>query len=160
MPLLSVGRVARPHGLSGDVVVELWTDRTERLDAGTVLSSDLGELRVTSSRPHGVRHLVRFEGVHDREGAEALRGVELRAAPLHVEGVLWVHELVGATVVTVADRRIGTVVALEDNPASDLLVLDNGVLVPLRFVVTAVPGAKVIVDIPEGLADIPEGLAE
>ncbi len=143
----------RPHGLGGDVVVELWTDRTERLDHGALLSSDVGELRVASSRPHGRRHLVQFEGVRDRDRAEALRGLELRAAPLQVEGALWVHELAGARVVTMAGRDIGSVVALEPNPASDLLVLDSGVLVPLRFVVSLEPGARVTVDLPEGLVD-------
>jgi 16S rRNA processing protein RimM len=135
------------------VVVDLWTDLTERLDVGTTLSSDVGELRVAASRSHGDRYLVRFDGVDDRDGAESLRGAELRAAPVHVEGALWVHELVGARVVTAAGRDIGTVVALEPNPASDLLVLADGGLVPLRFVTALEPGVKVTVDIPDGLVD-------
>jgi 16S rRNA processing protein RimM len=150
---LSVGRVLRPHGLKGEVVVQLWTDRTERVAVGAVLSSDAGELRVASSRPHGRHHLVHFDGIAHRDGAEALRGVELRAAPLQVEGALWVHELVGARVVTVAGRDVGSVVALEPNPASDLLVLDGGALVPLRFVVSLEPGVRITVDIPDGLVD-------
>ena len=143
--------MVRPHGLAGDVIVELWTDRTERLEAGATVSSDIGDLRVVASRPHQGRHIVRFDGVHDRDGAESLRGMELRAAPLHVEGALWVHELVGARVVTGQGRDIGSVVALEPNPASDLLVLDDGGLVPLRFVTALEPGVKVTVDIPDGL---------
>lgn len=133
--------------------MELWTDRTERLDAGSTLSSDVGDLRVAQARTHHGRYVVRFEGVNDRDGAEGLRGLELRSSPVHVEGALWVHELVGARVVTDAGRDIGIVVALEPNPASDLLVLEDGTLVPLRFVTELDPGVKVTVDIPAGLVD-------
>ncbi len=133
--------------------MELWTDRTERLAAGTTLASDAGDLRVVLSRRHQGRYLVQFDGVHDRTSAEVLRGVELRAPSLHVEGALWVHELVGAHVVTTKGRDVGTVVALELNPASDLLVLASGALVPLRFVSAVEPGVKVTVDVPDGLVD-------
>jgi len=137
----------------GEVVVELWTDRVERLATGSTLASDVGDLRVSSSRAHQGRYLVQFDGVRDRKGADALRGVELRAAPMQVEGALWVHELVNARVVTSTGRDLGTVVALERNPASDLLVLADGALVPLRFVTAFEPGSKVTVDIPDGLMD-------
>lgn len=133
--------------------MELWSDRTERLEEGATLSSDVGDLHVVTSRPHQGRHVVRFEGVDGRDAAEALRGVELRAAPMHVEGALWVHELVGARVVTVTGRRIGTVVDVEPNPASDLLVLEGGALVPVRFVTAFEPHVLVTVDIPDGLVD-------
>lgn len=152
-PLLAVGRVTRAHGLTGEVAVELWTDRSERLDVGAALSSDAGPLRVAASRVHQGRYLVRFDGVDDRAGAEALRGLELRAEPVHVEGALWVHELVGAKVRTTTGRDLGTVVAVERNPASDLLVLEGDALVPLRFVTSLEPGTAVTVDIPDGLCD-------
>jgi len=145
--------VLRPHGLAGDVVVHLWTDRTERVDVGAILSSDAGELRIAASRAYQDRFLVRFEGVGDRSGAETLRGLELRAPALNVDGALWAHELVGARVLTVTGRDIGTVAALEPNPASDLLVLEGGALVPLRFVTAFEAKVQVTVDIPEGLVD-------
>jgi 16S rRNA processing protein RimM len=153
--LLDVGRVVRAHGLRGEVVVDLWTDRVERLAPGSVLSSDAGDLEVRSSRTHQGRHLVELAGVGDRDGAEALRGVVLRAPPLDREGVLWVHELVGAEVVTPDGTVLGRVEAVEANPASDLLVLDGGGLVPLRFVTGHLPGERVTVDVPEGLVDEP-----
>ena len=62
------------------------------------------------------------------------------------------HELVGAEVVDTAGVSRGTVVAVEANPASDLLVLEGGGLVPLRFVVSRRPG-RVVVDVPAGLLD-------
>jgi 16S rRNA processing protein RimM len=150
--LLEVGRVVKPHGMRGEVAVELVTDRLERLRAGSVLMTDGGDLRVASSRPHGGRFLVTFVGVGDREGAERLRGVVLRAEALADPDVLWVHELIGATVVDGAGSRLGTVVTVEANPASDLLVLDGGGLVPVTFVRSVGPG-RVTVDVPDGLLD-------
>jgi len=96
---------------------------------------------------------VRFAGVESREGAEALRGLILRAPPIERPGTLWVHELVGAEVASTDGRALGVVVAVEANPASDLLVLADGGLIPLRFVVSHRPGAQVVVDVPDGLLD-------
>ncbi len=151
--LLEVGRIVKPHGLSGEVVVELWTDRTERLAPGSVLVTDLGDVEIVRSRPHRDRHLVTLAGVADRPGADRLRGVVLRAAPLDVPGVMWVHELVGSEVETVDGRVVGRVSAVEPNPASDLLVIDDGSLVPLRFVVDRTGDGRVLVDVPDGLLD-------
>jgi 16S rRNA processing protein RimM len=151
--VLEVGRVVKPHGIRGEVVVDLVTDRVERVAAGSVLSVDGEDLEIEASRPHQHRWIVRFAGVVDREGAERLRGAVLRAEPLHDPGALWVHELIGASVRDVAGRDLGTVAAVEANPASDLLVLASGALVPLAFLVEYVPGETVVVDVPEGLVD-------
>ena len=152
VPTLEVGRVVRPHGLRGEVVVDLVTNRTERLAAGTVLSSSAGDLEVVRASPHQHRWIVSFAGVRDRDGAEALRDVVLRAEPIVDPDSLWVHDLLGSEVVDVAGRRLGVVTAVEANPASDLLVLDRGGLVPLRFVVEQRSGA-LIVDAPDGLVE-------
>jgi len=151
--LLDVGRVVKPHGLHGEMVVELWTDMTARLDEGSVLESDAGPLRVLARRPFGSRYLVWIEGVVDRAGAERLRGTVLRAVPADVPGTLWVHQLVGSEVVDQHGSTLGTVVAVEPNPASDLLVLEGGGLVPLRFVTDLSPTRRVAVDVPDGLVD-------
>jgi 16S rRNA processing protein RimM len=152
-PLLDVGRISKAHALRGEVVVFLTTDRPERLDVGTVLQTDHGPLTVAASRRHQQGWLVSFEGVVDREGADALHGVVLRAEPLDDPDVLWVHDLIGATVVDLAGAELGVVTSVEENPAADLLVLDGGALVPLTFVTDTAPG-RVTVDIPEGLLDI------
>jgi 16S rRNA processing protein RimM len=149
---LEVGRVGKAHGLGGEVRVDLWGDDAH-LDAGSVLQTDRGPLRVLGSRPHQDRRLVRFDGVVDRVGAEALRGTLLRAPPIERPGTLWVHELVGATVVSADGRELGVVAAVDANPASDLLVLAGGGLIPLRFVVSHRPGQEVVVDVPDGLLD-------
>ncbi len=151
--LVEVGRVVKPHGLAGELVVELWTDREERLAPGTELETDDGPLLVEASRPHQGRYLVRFAGVATREDADARRGVVLRATALEEPGTLWVHDLVGAQVVTTAGVSVGTVTAVEANPASDLLVCSGGALVPLRFVTSIEPGVAITVDVPQGLIE-------
>lgn len=155
--LLEVGHVARPHGLRGEVVVDLLSTVEARLSAGSVLECQGRELVVETSQalpgkasPRGGRWLVRFTGIDRREQAEGLVGATLRAEPLAGAEGLWVHELIGSDVVDQAGENHGRVVAVEANPASDLLVLDSGALVPLRFVVSAVPG-RLTVDAPTGL---------
>jgi 16S rRNA processing protein RimM len=94
---------------------------------------------------------VTFEGVGSTEEAERLRGTTLTAAPLEVDGALWVDELMGARVVATDGTALGEIVAVEANPASDLLVLDSGALIPSRFVVGGIEGGTVTVDVPDGL---------
>lgn len=153
--MLEVGRVVRPHGLDGRVVVELWTNRTERIAAGAELSSGDRLLKIQSVstiKPSGwPRYLVAFAGVEDREAAEHLRGAVLSAEALEIEGALWVHEMVGGDLFDEEGRCVGQVEAVEANPASDLLVLADGRLVPLTFVRT--DGDRLVVDAPPGLLD-------
>lgn len=151
---LEVGRVGRAHGLRGETAVQLMTEREERVAPGSVLFAGDRELVVVASRPHQGRWLVRFEGIEDRTSAEALLGQVLTAdAQESADDELWVHELVGAEVRDVAGNSFGPVRSIEANPASDLLVLDGEVLVPLRFVVSREPGLLVI-DPPDGLLDV------
>jgi 16S rRNA processing protein RimM len=155
--LLTVGRVAKAHGLRGEVIVQLWTDQTQRVDPGSQLASARGTLTVVSSKAIGRdRYIVQFEDVPDRSAAEGLRGVELAAEPLDdVPDALWVHELVGSTVRDAAGTAVGVVATVEANPASDLMVLESGGLIPVRFVTGHDPGARTVdVDIPEGLLDL------
>jgi len=157
LALLEIGRVARPHALAGEVVVDLWTNRKERVQPGAVLKTASRDLEVLSSRrQRDDRWIVSFVGVTTRQEAEELRGEVLRAEPLEDRNVLWVHELIGLQVVELSGRILGTVSAVEANPASDLLVLDSGALVPLRFVLEgepSVPG-QIRVEIPAGLVDM------
>ncbi|MGZ4736797.1 MAG: ribosome maturation factor RimM [Acidimicrobiia bacterium] len=151
---LEVGRVGRAHGLRGEVSVRLSSDRLARLAAGSVLYADDRPLVVVAARPHSGRWLVCFEGVDDRTAAEALLGVALTGEALPAEAdELWVHELIGAAVRDRSGRDLGHVLAVEANPASDLLVLDGDVLVPMTFVVERGVGF-VVVDPPEGLLDV------
>ena len=59
--LLKVGRVAKAHGLRGEVVVQLWTDQTQRVDPGSELTTERGTLTVVWSTPFGPdRYIVQF----------------------------------------------------------------------------------------------------
>ncbi|HWW45377.1 MAG TPA: ribosome maturation factor RimM, partial [Acidimicrobiia bacterium] len=101
------------------------------------------------------RWLLRFAGVTDRDAATLLRGTRLHAEPLAGEDdpdEWWVHELIGADVVDRAGRPHGRVAAVEANPAHDLLVLDDGTLVPVVFIVEHGDG-RVVVDPPAGLLE-------
>jgi 16S rRNA processing protein RimM len=131
-------------------VVTLVTDRVERLHAGSVLQGPDGPLEVVSSKPFKHRWIVDFAGVTSKEAADALHGATLLAEPVDDPDALWVHELIGAEVVTPDGRTWGRVASVLDAPASDLLELDDGSLVPVVFVVDHRPG-QVVVDPPEGL---------
>jgi 16S rRNA processing protein RimM len=153
--LLHVGRMVKPHGLRGDVIVSLSTNRDERVAPGSVLTTADGrEYRVARSSSHQGRFIVTFDGVAGIDAADALRGTELYAPPLDDPDALWIHDLIGALVVDTEGEDLGRVVSVEANPASDLLVLEDGALIPLRFVVSSVPGESVTVDVPDGLLDL------
>jgi 16S rRNA processing protein RimM len=153
--LLEVGRITKAHGVRGDLLVALVSERTSRLDPGSRLDTDRGPLVVERSSPHQDRWIVHFEGIEDRDQAERWRGTVLRAEAVEDPDpeVLWVHDLVGASVVLADGTEVGRVVEVEANPASDLLVLDGGALVPVVFVTDHGPG-QVVIDPPEGLFDL------
>jgi 16S rRNA processing protein RimM len=157
--LLEVGTIGRAHGLAGEVSVRMTSDRPERVAPGAVLESDRGPLVVRSARRHQDRWIVRFDGVDGRTAAESLLGVVLRGEPIDDPDALFVHELVGSHVIDAAGTDRGVVVAVLSNPASDLLELDGGALVPLVFVVGGVdetdPSHRVIhVEVPDGLFEL------
>ena len=108
---------------------------------------------MVSSQPQGTGYLVRFKEITDRNRAEAMRGTMLRAEAVEVDGALWAHEMIGARLIDQHGTDHGEITAMENNPASDLLVLESGALVPLRFVVDVLAGDRVMVEVPEGLLE-------
>jgi 16S rRNA processing protein RimM len=150
--LLQVGRITKPHGIRGEVIVELVTDRSERVAPGSVLQGSERAFVVLAATPHQGRWIVQFDGVDSREAAEAVRGVVLSAEALDDPDAFWVHELIGATVVDTDGTERGRVISVVANPASDLLELEGGALVPLRFVTARTEG-RIEVDVPVGLWD-------
>ncbi|GAA3115082.1 ribosome maturation factor RimM [Planomonospora alba] len=164
---LVVGRIGRPHGLRGEVTVEVRTDDPEgRFAPGSRLSTDpasAGPLVVASRRWHSGILLVGFEGVDDREGAEALRGTMLvldsaDIPPPADPDEFHDHQLIGLTVVTPDGERAGEVADVLHH-GQDLLVVRRGdaeVYVP--FVKALVPevdleAGTLLVDAPPGLLD-------
>lgn len=152
--LLEVGRITKAHGLRGEVVVYLSSDRTERVAAGSQLESDRGPLTVVSSRKHQDRWIVHFKGCDTREAAEQARGTVLSAAPISDPEGLWVHELIGCMVQTPDGTQRGRIESVMDNPAADLLVLESGVLIPVVFAVGGPVDGVLIVDTPDGLFEL------
>ena len=86
--------------------------------------------------------LVHFDRINSREAAEAARGRVLWAEPMEDPDVVWAHDVIGATVVDQDGTDHGEILAMEANPASDLLVLENGGLVPVRFVTDVEQGRE------------------
>lgn len=147
-----MGTIAKPHGLKGEVIVRLLTDREDRLAPGSVLETDRGPLTVVEAHPHQHRWRVRFEGFATREDVEPLHGLVLRAEPVDDPDVWFVHELIGLRVVLADGTEVGTCVSIVDNPAHDMVELDDGRLVPLVFVLEV--GEAIVIDPPEGLLDL------
>ncbi len=155
--LLEIGHVGRAHGIRGDVFLVLSTDRVERAAVGSELWARDRWMTVLQSSHAGGKFRVHLEGIDDRNAAEALAGTRVFAEPLDDPDALWVHDLIGATVAEVNGIERGRCVAVVANPASDLLELDSGALVPVTFV-TAIHvsggGQVVTIDPPDGLFDL------
>jgi 16S rRNA processing protein RimM len=106
---------------------------------------------VLAAAAHQNRFIVSFDRINSREDADAWRGVVLSAPRIEVDDVIWIDQLFGAEVYDETGERRGVVVDVESNPASDILVLDNGALVPLTFVTNVEANTRIDVDVPEGL---------
>ena len=149
--------MGRAHGIRGDVFLVLSTDRVERAAVGSKLWARDRWMTVAQSSHAAGKFRVHLEGVDDRNAAEALSGTKLFAEPLDDPDALWVHDLIGASVVEVNGIDRGRCVSVVANPASDLLELESGALVPVRFVTSVdVSGGQplVTVDPPDGLFDL------
>ena len=158
MKLLEVARIGKAHGLKGEVSVRLISNVSERVESGSVLYlQDERKMVVKSSKQHKQHHLVLFEGVESRTAADALVGELLFGLPINDPEIMWAHELIGSSVLDGDGTTIGEVVAIETNPASDLLVLKGGAMIPLTFVVEQ-KDRMIQVDIPHGLLE--EGINE
>jgi 16S rRNA processing protein RimM len=155
--LLEIGRIGRPHGVRGDLLVSFTSDLEERRSTGAeftvVIGGDATTLVIASIRPQGERHVVHFEGVEDRTAAERLVNRLLWAPPADTGDTIWVHELIGSKVVETSGIERGTCVSVIDNPAHDILELSDGSLVPMAFVISCAEGT-VVIDPPEGLFDL------
>jgi 16S rRNA processing protein RimM len=129
---LVVGRVARPHGVRGEVSVEVRTDDPDlRFAVGRAMATDpaaAGPLTVESVRWHSGRLLIRFDGIADRNQAEELRGVWLTLDSAEVGSTgdpdeFHDHELIGLAVVTTSGEPVGRVTDVR-HFGQDLLVIE------------------------------------
>jgi 16S rRNA processing protein RimM len=166
-----VGRVARPHGLRGDVVINPETDFAEtRFRPGaTVWTRSAGRdeaLTIASARFQNGRPVVGFEGLSSIDAVERLAGLELRVPeealqPLEA-GQYYAHQLVGCSVETTQGIAVGSVTTVETGAGGSRLVVDGArgeILVPLAVEICVsidVAGRKIRIEPPEGLLELNE----
>jgi 16S rRNA processing protein RimM len=165
-----VGRVAKAHGITGELAVDVRTDSPEqRFAVGAVLAMRLRDgstrdLTVAAARQHSGRLLVRFSEVLTRDVAETLRGALLLAdtadlPPTDDPDEFYDHELEGLRAELADGTLVGTVNEVLHSPGGELLSLDHDgrtLLVPfVRVIVPVVDvaGGRVVLDPPEGLLD-------
>jgi 16S rRNA processing protein RimM len=171
---LLVARIGKPHGLRGEVTVQLHTDDPEgRFATGAALETQATPgsgvprvLTVRSARVHRGIWLLGFEEVPDRTGAESLRGTRLLVdsslgLPEDDDEGWYESELVGLAAVTVDGTPVGTVSGLQTGAAQDLLVVrlpgGHEALVPFVEAIVPevdVPGGRVVLDPPAGLLEL------
>jgi 16S rRNA processing protein RimM len=168
---LVVGRIVRPHGVRGELTIDVRTDDPElRLAVGAVLATEpaaAGPLTVVRTRWHSGRLLVTFNGVEDRNGAEGLRGVLLLVDSAELEDItdpdeFRDHQLIGLAVVDLDGEHVGEVADVLHS-GQDLLVVSGsgqraGAEIMIPFVSAIVPevdlAAGVLrIDPPPGLLD-------
>ncbi|WP_394429955.1 ribosome maturation factor RimM [Streptomyces sp. SGAir0957] len=166
---LVVGRIGRAHGIKGEVTIEVRTDEPElRLGPGAVLATDpaaTGPLTIESGRVHSGRLLLRFAGVRDRTGAEALRNT-LLIAEVDPEELpedpdeFYDHQLMDLDVVTADGTEVGRITEISHLPSQDLFIVErpdgSEVMIPfVEEIVTEIDleEQKAVITPPPGLID-------
>lgn len=164
-----VARIGKPHGLRGEVTVQVHTDNPqERFAVGTQFATepDRGLLTLCSVRVHQQIYLLGFDGVADRTAAEALRNTRLLIDDADEDELedddAWREEdLLGLTVVTTDGTVLGEVSALHTRAVQDLLEVrrTDGRELLIPFVAEIVPEVdeetgQVVVDPPTGLLEL------
>ncbi|HEY3044310.1 MAG TPA: ribosome maturation factor RimM [Vicinamibacterales bacterium] len=167
--MAAVGRIARAHGIRGQVIVNAETDfPEERFRPGAELfierNGAVQALTLTTVRFHRDRPVVGIAGVETMTDAEALAGSELRVPIDRLAalpgGMFYRHDLIGCRVETPAGDVIGTVESVEGTLSGSRLVVAaprGEVLIPLvaEICTTIDPAAKrIVVNPPEGLLDL------
>ena len=164
---VEVGRVVKPHGLRGEVIVRVASDVVGRLAPGVEVRVAGVATTVATSREHQGRPLVRFAHVPDRNAAELLRGAIVEAAPLDVEELdtYLVSELVGVPVIDGDGASLGTVSALVEMPAvAGYDLLEVTITEGRTWLLPAADELVEVVDDADGLrlvvGELPEGLVD
>jgi 16S rRNA processing protein RimM len=138
---LAVGKLRRPHGVRGEILMEVYTDFPERLVPGISLyvGDDVRQMKILKSRQHREGLLMTIEGYTTPEEVGELRNqvVYVRAddRPPLEEGEYYHHQLIGLNVVTREDEPVGSVFEILETGASDVLVVRQvsgpDVLIPI-----------------------------
>ena len=156
---VALAAVAGAHGVKGEVRLKLFSDSSAGLASHEMVYVGGALRRLLSVRDGGKSAVARFDGVADRSAAEALRSqlveVDRSALPALDEGEYYHADLIGLPCVDDAGRAVGTVAAVENFGAGDLLEVEspNGKrsLIPFREPIARLEGKRVVLD-PEFLA--------
>jgi len=169
--MVLVGRVARTHGLRGDVIVHPETDFVkERFHVGAAMWTRSGDheeqLTVSAMRLQNGRPVVSFEGVSGIDAAARLAGQELRVSEASLQplapGRYYEHELIGCVVETVGGDEVGVVGRVDSGVGGSRLVVQGArgeVLIPLaEYICREIDMAtrRIRIDPPEGLLELNE----
>jgi len=156
---IALAAVAGAHGVKGEVRLKLFSERAESLAAHEKLYVGGTARRLLTIRDGGKTAVARFEGIDDRSAAEALRGslveVDRSALPPLEEGEYYHADLIGLPCVDRDGQAVGTVLAIENYGAGDLLEIEaedgKRSLIPFRPGIADLEGGRIVVD-PEFLA--------
>lgn len=151
---LAVGRISKPHGVHGEVRVELMTDHPERfewLEAIYVGESNPHRVPIASVRYHQDVVLLKLEGYPTRTEAELLRGqllqvLESEAVPL-ADDEYFLYQLIGVEVYTEQGRHLGELTEVLETGANNVFVVQNG---PDQYLIPDIPDVIKEVDIENG----------
>ena len=164
-----VGRIARPHGLRGEVIVNVETDFPEqRFQPGAELFIARGEemepLTLTGVRFHQGRPIVSVAGFDGIDAAQPLAGLELRIPAEQLvqlpAGMIYHHDLVGCQVETGAGQLVGIVTDVDGSAGVSRLVVmsgDDEILIPFASEICTTidaDGKRIVIEPPEGLLDL------
>lgn len=167
--LILVGRIARTHGLGGEVAIQSVSDfADDRFQPGRTLwrrdARGMARLAIASVRAHHDRPLVRFEGIDTIEAAEALGKAELRVAASDIVGLpadtYHHHDLVGCEVVTTGGTPVGRVSGVGGPRTASRLIVQGAsgdVLVPMVDSICVeidLADRRIVIAPPDGLLDL------
>ena len=166
--LVTIARVARPHGIRGEVTADILTDFPERFEGLEVVTARLAnagraELKIERFRFHQGRLMLKFSGISTIEAAEQLRNAEIcidEADAVELEADEYFDwELAGCRVVTLAGEELGSVAEVMRTGGTEILVIRGGekeFLVPFAEAICVevdIENKRIVVDPPEGLLE-------
>ncbi|MGW8226179.1 MAG: ribosome maturation factor RimM [Anaerolineales bacterium] len=128
---LVVGKLGKPHGIQGEIVMDVYTDFPERLEAGVVvyIGPQYKPIQIARRRPHTRGLILSFDGYQSREAVADLRNllVQVPSAdrPALPDGEYYQHQLLGLLVIDEGGLELGWVTAILETGANDVFVVED-----------------------------------
>ncbi|WP_343347219.1 ribosome maturation factor RimM [Sphingomicrobium sp. XHP0239] len=126
---IALAAIAGAHGVRGEVRLKLFADGIDTLKAQKALFVGGDERRLSSVRANAKGGIARFEGIDSREAAEALRGslveIDREALPALDDDEYYLGDLMDLPVVDETGSSVGTIVAVENYGASDVIEIER-----------------------------------